>query len=83
MENDLRRGIAVGAASGIFAILVHSLFDFVLHTMAISMLFLVLLAMLVASSQSYEDDVENEEGKRHRHRRSRSRSTGKVAAFPG
>lgn len=83
VENDLRRGIAVGAASGIFAILVHSLFDFVLHTMAISMLFLVLLAMLVASSQSYEDDVENEEGKRHRHRRSRSRSTGKVAAFPG
>ncbi|MBX3243140.1 MAG: O-antigen ligase family protein [Acidobacteria bacterium] len=82
VENTFRRGIAVGAASGIFAILVHSLFDFVLHTTAISILFLILMAMLNAARQTYEDDIEDEEDRRSRHRRSRSRSSGKVATFP-
>jgi O-antigen ligase len=56
--NSYRRGIALGALAGIFAILVHSIFDFVLHTTAVSVLFLTLLAILIASRVSYEDDVE-------------------------
>ncbi|MBX3290123.1 MAG: O-antigen ligase family protein [Acidobacteria bacterium] len=82
VENTFRRGIAIGSAAGIFAILVHSLFDFVLHTTAISILFLILMAMLASSRQAYEDDIEDEEDRRSRHRRSRSRSSGTVAAFP-
>ena len=43
IDNTYRRGIAFGALSGIFAILVHSIFDFVLHTTAVSVLFLTLV----------------------------------------
>lgn len=57
-SNTYRRGIAVGAFSGCTAILVHSIFDFVLHTTAISVLFLTVLALLSASGQAYEDDAE-------------------------
>lgn len=57
-QNTFRRGIAVGAFAGCFAILVHSAFDFVLHITAISVMFLTLMAMLVASGRTYEDDVE-------------------------
>lgn len=56
--NTYRRGIAVGALAGIFAILVHSIFDFVLHTTAVSVLFLMLVALLVASRSSYDDDID-------------------------
>lgn len=57
--NTYRKGIAFGALAGIFAILVHSIFDFVLHTTAISVMFLTLVAMLIASRISYDDDVED------------------------
>ena len=57
IRNSYRRGIALGALAGIFAILVHSIFDFVLHTTAVSVLFLTLIAMLIASRVAYEDDV--------------------------
>lgn len=39
------RGVAAGAISGCFAILVHSLFDFVLHITAVTLMFLVLAAL--------------------------------------
>ena len=57
-SNTFRRGVAVGAFAGCFAILVHSMFDFVLHITAVSVLFLTLMAMLVASGRKYEDDIE-------------------------
>jgi O-antigen ligase len=76
IRNNYRRGIAFGALAGIFAILVHSLFDFVLHTTAVSVLFLVLLSLLVACLASYEDDVEDMP-----HERSVKRSTGSVASI--
>lgn len=56
-KNTFRRGIAIGALTGIFAVLVHSIFDFVLHTTAISVLFLILIALLVASRSRYDDDI--------------------------
>jgi O-antigen ligase len=62
--NTYRRGIALGALAGIFAILVHSIFDFVLHTTAVSVLFLMLLSLLTASRVSYADDVDEAVGER-------------------
>jgi len=56
-ENTFRRAVAIGATAGIFAILVHSIFDFVLHTTAITVLFLLLLALLVAAGHKYDDDM--------------------------
>jgi O-antigen ligase len=70
VENTFRRGIAVGAVSGIFAILVHSVFDFVLHTTAISVLFITLLALVEASRRPYDDD-SSEVVQKHKHRGSR------------
>ena len=58
IENTYRRGLAVGAFAGSSAILVHSIFDFVLHTTAIAVLFLVLISILTASRNSFKDDVE-------------------------
>lgn len=70
--NRYRRGIAFGALAGIFAILVHSVFDFVLHTTAVSVLFLMLVSLLTASRVSYEDDIE-EVAHDRAHRRSSAR----------
>lgn len=55
-HNLYRKGIAVGAFAGCFAILVHSVFDFVLHVTAISIMFLTLLGLLVLSGRENEDD---------------------------
>lgn len=64
--NTFRRGVAMGATAGIFAILVHSIFDFVLHTTSITLLFILLLVLLVASGRKYEDDIPNEDDRGHR-----------------
>jgi len=79
IRNPYRRGIALGALAGIFAILVHSLFDFVLHTTAVSVLFLMLTALLVASRSSYPDDVEDQPHERSR-RRSSSGSISSISS---
>jgi O-antigen ligase len=76
IDNSYRRGIAFGALTGIFAILVHSIFDFVLHTTAVSVLFLMLVALLVSSCRKYEDDVAELPRER-----STGRSTGKVSSI--
>jgi O-antigen ligase len=68
-QNMFRRGIAVGAFAGCLAVLVHSLFDFVLHTTAISILFLTLLAMLEASGRKFDDDITDFDADRSKHRR--------------
>lgn len=57
-ENAFRRGVAIGALSGCFAVLVHSIFDFVLHTAAISLLFLTLVSLVVLSGRKNRDDEE-------------------------
>lgn len=51
-----RRGVAVGALAGCFAILVHSLFDFVLHTTAIAMMFITLVSLVVVSGNKFPED---------------------------
>ena len=58
-KNMFRRGVAVGAFVGCFGILIHSVFDFVVHITAISVMFLTLLAMLVASGRQFDDDIRD------------------------
>jgi O-antigen ligase len=50
-------GIAAGAVAGTAAVLLHSAFDFVLHITSIALMFLLLLAMLVASEREPDPDV--------------------------
>lgn len=44
-RDNFRRGIALAALGGCFAVLVHSFFDFTLHTTSNALLFLVLAAL--------------------------------------
>ena len=76
IENTYRRGLAVGAFAGSCAILVHSIFDFVLHTTAIAVLFLALVSVLTASRNSYKDDVEEFDI-----RQAKKRKAGSVASI--
>lgn len=64
-----RRGVAVGALAGCFAILVHSLFDFVLHTTAIAMMFVTLCALVVVSGNKFPEDKLDVSPKRSKKRR--------------
>ncbi|MGI8640152.1 MAG: O-antigen ligase family protein [Pyrinomonadaceae bacterium] len=69
-SDTFRRGVAVGALAGCFAILVHSLFDFVLHTTAITMLFITLVSMVVISGCKFSDDTREVNNQRSKKRRS-------------
>ena len=63
-ENIFRRGAAIGALAGCFAILVHSLFDFVLHTTAITLMFLISAAIVVVSGRKFADEEQTHERRR-------------------
>lgn len=60
-QNSFRRAVAIGASAGAFAVLIHSVFDFVLHTTAVAVLFLLLMALIVAAGYRYEDDIRDED----------------------
>ena len=65
--DKFRRGVALGALAGCFAILVHSLFDFVLHLPAISLLFLTLAALAVLGKQVAEDEeIHDRQRRKHK-----------------
>jgi O-antigen ligase len=64
-HDDFRRGIALAGLSGCFAVLVHSFFDFTLHTTSNALLFLVLAAIATLNGRV-------EETPRHRRRRKSS-----------
>jgi O-antigen ligase len=64
-RDDFRRGVALAALGGCFAVLVHSFFDFTLHTPSNALLFLVLAALATMNGR-----VEN--GPRRRRRRTSS-----------
>lgn len=65
--NDVfRRGIAIGALAGCFGVLVHSFFDFTLHTTANALLFLVMAALATINGR-----VEQPSGRKRRRRRHR------------
>jgi len=66
-SNDVfRRGVATGALAGCFAVLVHSFFDFTLHTTSNALLFLVLAALATLNGR-----VELPSHGHHRRRRRR------------
>jgi len=62
--DEFRRGVATGALAGCFAVLVHSFFDFTLHTTANALLFLVLAALATLNGR-----VEMKSSRRRRRRR--------------
>jgi putative inorganic carbon (HCO3(-)) transporter len=68
-RTKFRRGLAFGAFAGCFAVLVHSVFDFVLHTTAVALLFIMLMAMIAASRKD-EPAEERPEPVRKREPRS-------------
>lgn len=63
-RDDFRRGVATGALAGCFAVLVHSFFDFTLHTPSNALLFLVLSAL--ATMNGRVEDVQSRKKKRRR-----------------
>jgi O-antigen ligase len=63
-HDKFRRGVAAGALSGCFGVLVHSFFDFPLHLAGIALLFFVLAALATADGR-----VEEAEAPRRRRRR--------------
>lgn len=71
--DKFRRGVAAGALSGCFGVLVHSLFDFPLHLAGIALLFLVLAALATANGRVEEADKS---------RRKRRRRAGETPARP-
>jgi O-antigen ligase len=67
-SDKFRRGVASGALAGCFAVLVHSFFDFTLHTTSNALLFLILAALAT------QDGRINQTSPAHGTRRRRSRS---------
>jgi O-antigen ligase len=61
-RDDFRRGVATGALAGCFAVLIHSFFDFTLHTPANALLFLVLAAL--ATINGRVEDVQSRRKRR-------------------
>ena len=70
-RDDFRRGVALAAMSGCFAVLVHSFFDFTLHTTSNALLFLVLAALATLNGR-----VEDAPARRKRRRSSASNIAG-------
>ena len=66
-NSSFRRGVALGALTGCFAVLVHSFFDFTLHTTANALLFLLLAAFATLNGR-----VEHTHRRRARRRSSTS-----------
>ncbi|HYG80821.1 MAG TPA: O-antigen ligase family protein [Pyrinomonadaceae bacterium] len=65
-EDPFRRGVATGALVGCFAVLVHSFFDFTLHTTSNALLFLVLAALATINGRVEEGGLHKRRRRRHR-----------------
>jgi O-antigen ligase len=67
-RDDFRRGVAIGALAGCFAVLVHSFFDFTLHTTSNALLFLVLAALATMDSRVEEAHLRRKKVRRTQNR---------------
>lgn len=76
-SDDYRGGVALGALAGCFAVLVHSFFDFTLHTTANALLFLVLAALATMNGRVEQPT------KRRRRRRRHLEDSGPIMIEPG
>jgi O-antigen ligase len=63
-HDHFRRGVAIGALAGCFAVLVHSFFDFTLHTTSNALLFLILAALATVNGRI--EDAPVVQKRRHR-----------------
>jgi len=63
-RDNFRRGVATGAMAGCFGVLIHSFFDFTLHTPANALLFLVLAALATMNGR-VEDVQSRRKGRSH------------------
>lgn len=79
-HDKFRRGVATGALAGCFAVLVHSAFDFTLHTTANALLFLVLAAM--ATLDRRVDEAGGTRRRRVRKRKRRSHTQDQLPEQP-
>ncbi|HEV7844222.1 MAG TPA: O-antigen ligase family protein, partial [Pyrinomonadaceae bacterium] len=73
-DDSFRRGVATGALVGCFAVLVHSFFDFTLHTAANALLFLTLAALATLDGR-VEEHGHKQQRRRRRHRHHQSSTT--------
>ena len=76
-SDDYRGGVALGALAGCFAVLVHSFFDFTLHTTANALLFLVMAALATMNGRVEQPT------KRRRRRRRHLEDSGPIMIEPG
>lgn len=76
--DDYRSGVALGALAGCFAVLVHSFFDFTLHTTANALLFLVMAALATMNGR-----VEQPSKRKRRRRRRHMEDSGPIMISPG
>ncbi|MEO6393311.1 MAG: O-antigen ligase family protein [Pyrinomonadaceae bacterium] len=76
-DDSFRRGVATGALAGCFAVLVHSLFDFTLHTTSNALLFLILAALATINGRVEDPEAASKE------RRRRRRSVASVSTLEG
>lgn len=68
-EDKFRRGVATGALAGCFAALVHSFFDFTLHTTANALLFLILAALATQDGRVNQGGHHRGQHRRRSHSR--------------
>ena len=78
-QDKFRRGVATGALAGCFAVLVHSAFDFTLHTTANALLFLV-LAALATIDRRVDETGGVQRRRKKRRRQSQARQSADVSA---
>ena len=64
-RDDFRSGVAIGALAGCFAVLVHSFFDFTLHTTSNALLFLVLAALATMNGRVEQPPTPRRRRRRH------------------
>lgn len=66
-DDPFRRGVTTGALAGCFAVLVHSFFDFTLHTTANALLFLTLCALATVHGRVEKTSNKTRHRRRRRH----------------
>jgi O-antigen ligase len=77
-RDRFRRGVALGALAGCAGVLVHSFFDFTLHTTANALMFLLLAALATADGRVEElDDGSRRQRRRRRRRREEADGRGR------
>jgi O-antigen ligase len=78
-HDEFRRGVTTGALAGCFAVLVHSFFDFTLHTTANALLFVIICAV---ATQDKRINTTYELQGRGRRRRARKPEAAAIESAP-